>query len=127
MAPEGPGPDPKRCENRVWYLVNLPTHLVIHAGKTLDHDAFVILAELGFPVEPDQCVRGAFLGVVSLLNIHTPEHADCRCGVWGAGNQYHFALSEPRPFSEPIPGPGGRRIFHLPEHVLNAALAEVTR
>ena len=112
----------KAVENRTW-----PTSyrgpLLIHAGKTFDHDGAEWVREqikigrippIAFPPDYD---RGAIVGAVILRRCETLWKARMRGAVlspWFAG-PVGWHLSNPIALPEPIPLRGRQKIFNVSE------------
>ena len=108
----------KDVENRGW-----PTEhrgaLLIHAGRTWDRSDF----DMGYlapdalgddgGLAPEDCVFGAILGVVELVDC-TLEQAS----PWHLGDCCGWYLANPRRFETPVPYKGQLRLFDVPEHLL---------
>ncbi len=109
----------KDVENRGW-RTSYRGRLVIHAAKTIDRDALDRLAHLtglGWtPLSP--FVTGCLLGTVELLGCS--RHA---FSGWAEPGAWHWQLSCPRPLAEPIPWPGARGLFTVPDDVIAAVTA----
>jgi hypothetical protein len=99
--------DWKPCENRTWDTDYRGTFLV-HASQKWDPPPPDIAAELAESgITPAGSSRG-YLGVVDLVSIHPAVDCKGPCGVWGetGPETFHWVLANPRPFPQPVPGPG---------------------
>lgn len=110
----------KDIENRTWVTAH-DGLLVVHAAKTVDRPAVEILRDMGEPV-PDRPVTGALLGTVRVVG--------CVSGSgswWAERGAWHWKLSDPRPFDEPIPWRGLPGLFDVPDDVLAAVVTSYGR
>jgi hypothetical protein len=110
----------KDIENRTWWTPWTGRFLV-HAGKKLDDsfDSWEIAQQHG--LETADLPRGAYLGTVDLLGVHKDEGC---CRPWGIHDQYHWAVSTPETFPEPIPGPGRLSLYRTPDDIRAALEAQ---
>jgi hypothetical protein len=83
--------------------------VAIHAGLVPDPMALAdpvfvdAHVEAGGPLwEP----RGAFIGVVDLVDVLEPHSRCSFCSPWAMENHWHLMLANPRPLPEPIPARG---------------------
>jgi len=103
----------KDVENRIW-APNWAGLLLVHASKTVDVDAVRYLTECGYDL-PDPLVTGALVGTVRLIGCGPSE------SEWAEANQWHWQLTDPRPFPTPIPWRGALRLFDVPDDAIQAA------
>lgn len=101
----------KDIENRNW-ATNYRGLVVIHAAKTFVRrdvdDAAVFCAQMGLSVPfREDLVWGAALGIVEIVDC---QHSRERQG-WGLPFQYHWKLSNPQLFINPIPMKGTLGLF----------------
>jgi len=101
----------KDVENRTW-PPNWAGPVLVHASKTVDADAVRCLTECGYAL-PD-LATGALVGTVRLLGCGPSE------SWWAEANQWHWRLTDPRPFLTPIPWRGALRLFDVPDDVVQA-------
>jgi hypothetical protein len=108
----------KLTENRVWTTTTYRGLLIVHAGLNVARHA----AELGASYGVTEAPIGAYLGVVQLQDIHQ-AHPGCGCNpVFAQPDVFHWRLSAPQPFAQPIPGRGRQRLFRPPAEVAELAL-----
>lgn len=85
--------------------------------------------------------RGAIIGVVDLVDVHTAtpdDHGQIRCskgaryGTWGRAcsdwadeSNYHLMLTDPRPLAEPIPYKGALGLRRLDTETTARVLAQI--
>lgn len=107
----------KDVENRSWHT-NYRGPLLIHAGKTWDHDALPLAGNIlhtgmraggWISTNPDHHPPG-ILGVVDLLDV-VRDHTS----PWAAYGQWHWVLARPRMFPEAIPCAGRQQLWRYPE------------
>ena len=98
----------KDVENRGW---STPYRgpLVIHAGRTFDHNAAAMIAG----GEADYPHRGVLLGVVRLVDC-TRDYPS----RWAAAGQWQWVLADPRPLLVPIPMRGQRGLWPVSTGIL---------
>jgi ASCH domain-containing protein len=104
----------KLVENRTWDT-SLRGAVVVHAGQKVDQWAAHRAAAVGV-VAP---FPGGYLGLVDLVDVHYSETGLC-CGEWAEPHAYHWQLRDPRPFLQPIPGPGRLGLYRCPPEVTAA-------
>lgn len=93
----------KDIENRSW-CPKYRGPLLIHAGAALDRGALLPRLSLR---EPEEHVMSAIIGVVDLIDV--VESSRSR---WFEGN-YGWVLTNPRPFSRPVPCKGRLGLWTL--------------
>ncbi len=96
----------KRIENRTW-RTRYRGPLLIHASQTIDRE---ILANLPDAPQPCDLTRGAFIGVVDVLDcvpFSETQNAPYAVGPWC------WLLSNPRPI-QPVEWKGTTGLFRLP-------------
>jgi len=98
--------------------------VVIHAGKSHDEDDYYDVQDLlrsGIDI-PDRMAFGCVLGVVDLVGVHGSTNLGCnspRCvSEWAVLGQMHLELTDPRPFSRPIPYRGALGMWEFPDELL---------
>lgn len=109
----------KNIENRTWAPPGgWRGKLVIHAGKTLDHNGFWFAARLGHRVDEDEVNRGEYLAVADLADVHRAG-PDCRpsCDPWGQPGCFHWVLAGTRRLVT-VEGRGRQKLFVPPHDVL---------
>jgi hypothetical protein len=144
----------KDVENRVRNLAgDYRGPVAIHAGLSVEEEDSAVwdfdeyrdaFSRATAPVRHVVDVRGAILGVVDLVDVHSasviggcgrlrhdcPEHGTCRvhCSTWAMGPTAdgwfkHLVLANPRPLATPIPFKGALGLRTLPDDV-EAAIRE---
>ncbi len=107
----------KTVENRTWPTTHRG-ELCIHGGRVWEPSGAALASDRGFPgfADPRAC-PGGYLGMVRLPDVHPA--AGC-CEPWGEPGPgvYHWLLTEPRAFPQPIPGPGRLGLYWLPADLL---------
>ena len=103
---------PKDIENRTW-KTGYRGDLLIHAGKRFDVDALEHLYDEPPPGAAnwlhDNFTLGAILGVVTLVDLIRDSDS-----AWAIEDCYHWMLSNPRAFNDPIPYKGQLGLFNVP-------------
>jgi hypothetical protein len=104
----------KPVENRTW-TTDYRGPVIIHAGKTWDTpppDVAFDLSALG--ITSKKSPRG-YLGVVDLVSVHPASAcmSDSVCGGWGqpGDDMFHWVVTAPRRFPEPITGSGHLSLY----------------
>lgn len=111
----------KGVENRTWETL-WRGRMLVHAGKLPDPYGYRNAATIiGGKVDEQSYPRGAYLGTVSLVDVHKEEFACCL--PWGEAGVYHWVVTDPVKLPEPIPGPGRLALYSPPAEIL-AALEE---
>jgi hypothetical protein len=105
----------KRVENRTWSTA-WRGELVLHAGKQQDPRGRKLAAERGIVLPAPQ--TGAYLGCARLVDVH-PDAGCCR-EVWGEPDCWHWVVTNPRRFAEPIAGLGKLGLYRPPLNVIEA-------
>ncbi|WP_232676712.1 ASCH domain-containing protein [Nocardioides sp. R-C-SC26] len=118
----------KTIENRGWDTSHR-SHLLIHASKGLELGAVPLVEDTADRAVPpfDNPKSGtawataALVGVVSLRATH--HASDCRgkCSPWAMPDQWHWELTNPRTFDEPIPAVGRLKLWR-PDYDARRAL-----
>lgn len=106
----------KDVENRTWETL-WRGRMLVHAGKL--HDPFGYrnaAAIVGERVNELVYQRGAYLGAVTVVDVHKEENACCL--PWGEAGVYHWVLTDPVKLPEPIPGPGRLALYRTPADIL---------
>ena len=134
----------KDVENRTWIRwLEWGQPVLIHAAKSWDDGAIPFAREVfaradatyrppwpdpttGLCNAPDHHPTG-IVGVVDLVSICSAQRGSrvfpCACGPWAMPDQFHWRLTNPRPFDVAIPCRGMPGLFTPPDDVL----AEVAR
>lgn len=109
----GHGAERKDYENRTWGTKHRG-RLLIHASQTWDSvGAAYLRGAPGFACSRrSQCVRGALLGVVELVDCHRPGSGPVT--KWRDIDAWGWELENPRPLPNPVPYPGQLRLFEVP-------------
>lgn len=107
----------KPVENRTWWTGDTGP-FIVHAGQKVDQLGRKVARALG--VDLAAPLPSGYLGTARLVGVHKDEGC---CRPWGMPGQYHWVLTEPTRFAEPIPGPGALGLYRMSADVL-AALAE---
>ena len=103
----------KDVENRSWATPYRGT-MAIHAGGIWADDGFdAARRDYGVVVRPDECVRGAIIGVVDLL-----ECTEAQASRWHVAGQVGWYLANPRRLVEPVPCKGRLRLFETPDELI---------
>lgn len=114
----------KTVENRVWrFPLDMPTVIGIHAGVKPDRHGLAVPQH----DEPDEHTHGAVVGLVTVFSQHMQDRRQrCgpRCRRWGIEGQWHWMLAQPTPLPQPVPTRGHQGLFHPPDDVLAAVLAQ---
>lgn len=113
----------KRVENRVW-RTSYAGPLVIHASKSrfyLDETEMAELRKIA-PALPtaDKLDFGAFLGHVNMVGCFNKIDGIAIDARFAKG-PWCWALTDPKPFAQPIEGRGQLYLFEPPVEVLRAA------
>lgn len=115
--------------------------LVIHAAKTCDDLGPVTIGGRHIEV-PADLAFGALIGVVQLTGcvkmprnwgrgtrtpnggtvVPTANQWRAHHSAWAEPGMWHWLLSYPRPFAEPVPWRGMPGLFEVPDSVVEAAL-----
>lgn len=96
----------KDVENRSW-RTQAPQPLLVHAGKTVDPLGFHFLWKKGLHrLLPEELPLGKLLGTIEVKDIVSGYPSP-----WAFRGAWHWVLAKPREFRNPIPSPGGQRIF----------------
>jgi len=103
----------KDVENRIW-ATRYRGLLVVHAPKTVDTLAGAYLEWCRYRL-PDPLVTGALVGTVRVVGC--VDDSDSEWAEQGQG-QWHWQLTDPRPFLAPIPWRGALRLFDVPDEVV---------
>lgn len=118
----------KTTENRLW-KTTYRGPLIIHSSQTFDYEALALCRYRNIDparVGLDADLPTGYIGVVDLADIHAGPDAyalpeePCGC-EWGFEGQWHWVLSDPRPFSSALPGKGRLGIFDPPTVVVDHA------
>ncbi|WP_425833022.1 hypothetical protein [Streptomyces fractus] len=96
---------PKRIENRHW-STSYRGWVLIHAGRTLDRDAWNLPLARPFLTRPQP--RGAVLAVGRLVDCHP---GDGYCTLWSASDQWHWKFTDVRTLRQPLFWPGARGLW----------------
>jgi hypothetical protein len=118
----------KDVENRTW-KTPYRGPLLIHAGKRFDTEAYEYWPECAdytdeqwLQVETDAfSTLGAIIGVVNLDKVDEP-YGLASASEWAANGMFHWCVSKPRVFLEPIPYRGQLGLFDVPDEVVREAL-----
>jgi hypothetical protein len=119
----------KRVENRTW-----GTHhegpLILHAGKGFDKAGYEWLRMVQdenaephwskMPL-PENYRRGAFLGVIEIIDCKKPGDMSRRDNGWRDINQYGWGIGRTLRFMQPIEGNGALRLFRPPPMIAGYA------
>lgn len=107
----------KDVENRPW-ATTYRGPLLIHAGARFQHGIEAIgyrsdgqaVEWITMSTDPDDYPMG-IVGVVDLTGI-----CGCArlggCSIWAMMEDYHWQLSNPRPFDEPVPCRGRQQLWY---------------
>jgi hypothetical protein len=124
----------KDIENRVWAPPPGVHRFAIHAGQGYDRSAWHLPAfrsVLDATTDESWDLAGAIIGLAILRGAHQHGHCtpgDSRCLAWGrpASDRpmWHWEV-DGQPLAEPVPCPGRLGLWHLPERVEAAVLAQL--
>ncbi|WP_405797712.1 ASCH domain-containing protein [Streptomyces sp. NBC_01506] len=107
----------KRVENRSW-TTRYRGPVLIHAGATYDPmGRFIITDREALAAWPD--TRRAVIATAELVDIHAASAGGC-CAPWSEPNAYHWALTQVRTLSEPVPATGRLRLWTPTTDLLRA-------
>jgi hypothetical protein len=106
----------KRVENRTWNTA-WRGQMALHAGKQRDPRGRKLIDERGIVLSQR---TGGYLGCARLVDIHAD--AGCCRDVWGEPDCFHWVLTEPIRFAEPIDGNGKLGLYRPPPDVVTAIL-----
>lgn len=99
----------KKVENRTW-----PTGyrgpLCIHAGLRVDPRGYEVAAALGVEL-PERLPAGAFVGHVTLVDVHTDQGC---CAPYGERGAYHWVGRDKVLLAEPVPAKGRLGLWRTP-------------
>lgn len=127
----------KNIENRVWQTGHTGTVLV-HGAKSIDLRAAAMFLDLLTPEAFTAYANATaalhqpaywtgLLGTVDVTGCCTAQidgRGHCDCGPWAMPDQAHWQLTNPRPFTEPIPCNGALGLWtpgpHLHEAITTA-------
>lgn len=108
----------KNVENRTWTTQHRGP-LVVHGAKSYDRAAeswaiYVLGRSPLSGYEHDEPT--GLLGTVQLVDVCTAALRDeaCDCGPWAMPGQAHWQLTDPRPFTEPVPCGGRLGLWTVP-------------
>ncbi|PXY31113.1 ASCH domain-containing protein [Prauserella muralis] len=105
----------KPVENRTWGT-RWRGVLLLHAGQRPDPHATTLAARYGITSPP----TGAYLGTAVLADVH--HDRDCGgCTAWSEPGVWHWVLTHPRAFAEPIRAPGQRGLYTPPTAITTHA------
>lgn len=112
----------KKVENRTWGT-DYRGLLIVHAGLSYDKRGleWILANRPRYTVPSAAAYRGAFLGVVELLDCCPPGRGPL--DPWRVNTQHGWRLGKVWGFAEPIRGAGQLGLFLPPAHVLDAAAA----
>lgn len=126
----------KDVENRSRNIAGTYRGLVaIHAAKSRLATFDALHAGL-WPYRPRAHTLGAIIGVVDLVDVHSPA-TDLRrddfcqtamgdlCSVWAEIEAWHLVLANARPLAEPIPYRGALGLRTLPDDVAADVVAGI--
>jgi hypothetical protein len=116
----------KDVENRRW-ATSYRGPLVIHGAKSWDYAWPQVAIEILGPdvydlIPPSGETPTGYLGVVDLVDVCRVARESgraCECGPWAFEAQYHWRITNPRPFPEAIYGPGQMGLWTPPAQVLD--------
>lgn len=147
----------KTPENRSWPCPPdvIGTDIAIHAGQRIDRQpAFVPVPLAVRPGElfqdqaekdawtaycdgqrrdtanwPARMPLGAVTAVTAVTTVTGCHHADnCPgCPPWAVAGQYHWELDGTRPLQTPVPCPGQRKLWTLPDAVEQQVRSQLAR
>lgn len=97
----------KPCENRTWTRTYRGP-VIVHTGQRWDQRGAEVAADELVWIDKATARSRGYLGVVDLVDIHPATKCGGVCGPWGepGGDIYHWVVSNPRLFAEPVSGPG---------------------
>jgi hypothetical protein len=108
----------KPVENRTW-VTRYRGRVWLHAGQGWDPAGAALAARLGLLAytDPANCPTG-YLGTVDLTGMHPCTPVPC-CTPWGqpGPDVWHWQITDPRPVTEPIPGPGRLGLYQPPAYL----------
>jgi hypothetical protein len=132
----------KDVENRVW-RTNYRGPLLIHGAKPWSEEAIdyadlvdlIYDGDLGVNAmtadpDPDEHPTG-IVGVVNLVDVCDAEIRQgsnrCACGPWAMNGQYHWKLSNPRPFATPVHCRGWQQLWTPKAAIAEALEAQLAK
>ncbi|MCW8129263.1 MAG: hypothetical protein KIS92_02675 [Planctomycetota bacterium] len=104
--------DLKDVENRSW-TTKKRGYVIIHASKSVDHEALSYLRGLGFTL-PDVLPTGGFAGITRITDCIPARESRSK---WAAHKGNCLKLKDSKPFPKLIPGKGFLYFFPVPEYV----------
>ncbi|WP_436493404.1 hypothetical protein [Actinokineospora sp. HUAS TT18] len=109
----------KPVENRTW-STTFRGLLVIHASQRWDRRGAEFAASVGMSTTVADYPTG-YLGSATLAGMHPA--ADCPpCSRWADEACWHWQLTDPHAFPQPVAGPGRLGLFAPPADVLAALI-----
>lgn len=101
----------KNIENRTWKPIkNYRGTLYIHSAKREPNPTNLKIIEdiCGVKYKPHQLIQGAIIGSVQLTKVE--EHLESE-NKWAIPNNYHWVLSNPQPFDQPVKIAGKQKMW----------------
>jgi hypothetical protein len=118
----------KSPENRSWNT-GYRGPLLIHAAKSWQSAGLQLAQELGITdlSWDQQDYPTGIVGIVDLVEVCYCRRTgrDCPCGPWAARGQYHWRLTNPRPFAQPAPCKGALQLWRPSDEVLDAVRVQL--
>ncbi len=97
----------KDVENRGW-STGYRGELAIYAGRAVDRSALAAHAHLlSLEAPGDVLPAGGVLGTVQLLDVVTDHQSP-----WAEAGSWNWILSDPEPFTAPVPAVGRLRLWN---------------
>lgn len=118
----------KPVENRAKLRTRYRGPVAIHASKTLDTAGFGFGTRVGCRLAPDDVVRGAFIAIATLTDVHWAGGDDCSCfddqraAVWAERDVWHWVVTGARRIT-PVVWRGRQGLWYAPDELAETLLA----